>query len=155
MSTPSHLPLPYTDTVKNITPWSAPKTTNISEHGHSCRHRRAAKRLCRVSVSSATASDCQTDCMLRLYKTSEGSDCKIICGSYTFDAHRVVLRSQSEFFKTALKSGTFKVRYHICTLATSSLTVSRREKPESSSSKRYMMAPTLLTFATNRRLSSS
>ncbi|KAM0708098.1 hypothetical protein Q7P35_004747 [Cladosporium inversicolor] len=43
------------------------------------------------------------------YKFSKNSDCKIVCGSYTFDAHKIVLRSQSKYFNKALKSGTFSL----------------------------------------------
>jgi len=44
------------------------------------------------------------------YKYGEFSDCKIICGSYEFDVHKVIICGHSDYFKISLKQNTFKVR---------------------------------------------
>ena len=126
-------------------------TLHHRNHDHSRRHWRTAERFRRVSVPSATASDYRTDCNRRLYKSSKHSDCKITCGSYTFDAHKAVICSQSGYFDTALKNGTFKVRHPTSTLTRPPLTSDRRERPELSSLQQCRMAPTALMYATTRR----
>jgi len=45
----------------------------------------------------------------RLRESEELSDCKLICGPYHFNLHKVILASQSDYFKAAFKQGTFKV----------------------------------------------
>lgn len=49
-----------------------------------------------------------TDRCHRLHESEEYSDCKIICGQYQFNVHKLVLASQSEYFKTAFKKDSFK-----------------------------------------------
>jgi hypothetical protein len=97
----------------------------------------------------------RADRSFRLYKSSEHADCTIICGSYSFRAHKAVLCSQSKFFKTALKSGTFKVRHSTALLASLSLTATRKERLESSDWKQHKMVPTILTPAMTRKSSIS
>lgn len=46
----------------------------------------------------------------RFHDSEEFSDCKIICGSYHFNVHKIILSVQSEYFRAALKRSTFKVR---------------------------------------------
>ena len=45
----------------------------------------------------------------RLHQSEEFSDCKLICGPYHFNLHKVILASKSDYFKAAFKHGTFKV----------------------------------------------
>ena len=45
----------------------------------------------------------------RLRDSEELSDCTLICGPYHFNLHKFALASQSDYFKTAFKKGTFKV----------------------------------------------
>lgn len=53
------------------------------------------------------------DSFFRFYENEAFSDCKVVCGQYAFKLHKVILCSQSGFFMTALKSGTFKVSYSL------------------------------------------
>lgn len=46
----------------------------------------------------------------RFHISEEFSDCKIICGPYHFNVHKIILSVQSDYFRAALKRGTFKVR---------------------------------------------
>jgi len=45
----------------------------------------------------------------RVHDAGDFSDCKIVCGWYEANVHKVVLGTQSDYFKTAFKKGTFKV----------------------------------------------
>lgn len=55
-----------------------------------------------------------TDLFTRLHQSQEFSDCKIVCGPYHFNLHKVILASHSDYFKTAFKTGTFKVYSSCC-----------------------------------------
>lgn len=56
------------------------------------------------SIIYRTDSSCN-----RLHQSEEFSDCKLICGPYNFNLHKVILASQSDYFRTAFKQGTFEV----------------------------------------------
>jgi hypothetical protein len=45
----------------------------------------------------------------RLHQSEEFSDCKLICGPYHFNLHKVILASQTDYFKAAFRQGAFKV----------------------------------------------
>lgn len=47
-----------------------------------------------------------------LRESEELSNCKSMCGPYHFNLHEAVLASHSDYFRTAFKTGTFKVRRH-------------------------------------------
>jgi hypothetical protein len=80
----------------------------------------------------------------RLRETEQFSDYKVVCGPYQFNLHKAVLSSQSEYFRVALKSGTFKLPLAISELADYVLTYGRRENAGSSSSRQKK--PTLMTM---------
>ena len=115
----------------------------------------SALACCKKASQSECRKYCHawqsTDRSFRLYMSSKHSDCKITCGSYTFAAHKAVICSQSVYFDTALKNGTFKVRHPTSIFTRPPLTTDRRERPELSSLQQCRMAPTAPMYATTRR----
>jgi hypothetical protein len=51
----------------------------------------------------------QTDLATRLANSEAFSDCKVNCGTYSFNLHKTVLGSQSDYFLKAFDNETFKV----------------------------------------------
>ena len=94
----------------------------------------------------------------RLHESEEFSDCKLICGPYHFNLHRVILASQSDYFRAAFKQGTFKVMLLSTDVHRIMTDWSRRETLASSSSKQPRVTtrplPRATRSTTSRRLSS-
>jgi len=67
-------------------------------------------RFGQVRSSDRTQIGSKLTFVSRARDSEEYSDCKLICGTHEFKLHKIILMTQSEYFRSAFKKGAFKVR---------------------------------------------
>ena len=86
-------------------------TSSLQRHRSRCLQRsKSSWKAWPSKVQRSNTDYLEANIVSRARVSEEYSDCKLICGTDEFKLHKIILITQSEYFRSAFKKGAFKVR---------------------------------------------